>query len=87
MSFTTFASDDSAIAVAADAAAPLALDDATLAHAVVGLGRFGWQADVSVSPEHFDAIAEQAMRTNWIPRNPRKIESPADVRDILLLAA
>ncbi|WP_418118194.1 Gfo/Idh/MocA family protein [Variovorax sp. 350MFTsu5.1] len=41
MSFTTFASDDSATAIAADAAAPLALDDATLAHAVVGLGRFG----------------------------------------------
>lgn len=44
-------------------------------------------ADVRVSPQHFDAIAEQAMRTNWIPRNPRKIESPADVRDILILAA
>lgn len=44
-------------------------------------------ADVRVSPEHFDAIAEQAMRTNWIPRNPRKIESAADVRDILILAA
>ena len=44
-------------------------------------------ADVRVSPEHFDAIAEQAMRTNWIPRNPRKIESPAQVREILLLAA
>lgn len=44
-------------------------------------------ADVRVSPEHFDAIAEQAMRTNWIPRNPRKIESAADVRDILMLAA
>ncbi|MEW6152130.1 MAG: iron-containing alcohol dehydrogenase [Pseudomonadota bacterium] len=44
-------------------------------------------ADVRVSPEHFDSIAEQAMRTNWIPRNPRKIEGPADVREILLLAA
>jgi len=44
-------------------------------------------ADVRVAPEHFDAIAEQAMRTNWIPRNPRKIESPAQVREILLLAA
>ena len=41
MSFTTFASDDSATAIVADAAAPLALDDATLVHAVVGLGRFG----------------------------------------------
>ncbi|AMA60843.1 iron-containing alcohol dehydrogenase [Bradyrhizobium sp. CCGE-LA001] len=44
-------------------------------------------ADVGVSPEHFDGIAEQAMRTNWIPRNPRRIEGPADVREILLLAA
>jgi maleylacetate reductase len=44
-------------------------------------------ADVRVSPEHFDAIAEQAMRTNWIPRNPRKIDDPAQVREILLLAA
>ncbi|MDN3277599.1 iron-containing alcohol dehydrogenase [Frankia sp. RB7] len=43
--------------------------------------------EVRVSLEHFDAIAEQAMRTNWIPRNPRKIESPAQVREILLLAA
>nr|WP_249160727.1 iron-containing alcohol dehydrogenase [Bradyrhizobium manausense] len=42
---------------------------------------------VHVPAEHFDAIAEQAMRTNWIPRNPRKIESPAQVREILLLAA
>ncbi|MVT53214.1 iron-containing alcohol dehydrogenase [Bradyrhizobium yuanmingense] len=44
-------------------------------------------ADVRISPEHFDAIAQAAMRTNWIPRNPRKIEGPADVREILLLAA
>jgi maleylacetate reductase len=27
------------------------------------------------------------MRTNWIPRNPRKIDGPAQVREILLLAA
>lgn len=44
-------------------------------------------ADVRVSPEHFDAIAEQAMRTPWVPRNPRPIEGPAQVREILLLAA
>ncbi|MDA9432888.1 iron-containing alcohol dehydrogenase [Bradyrhizobium sp. CCBAU 51627] len=44
-------------------------------------------ADVRVSPEHFDAIAEQAMRTNWIPHNPRKIESPAQICEILDLAA
>ncbi|UPK36154.1 iron-containing alcohol dehydrogenase [Bradyrhizobium sp. 186] len=44
-------------------------------------------SDVRVSPEHFDAIAEQAMRTPWVPRNPRKIDGPAQVREILLLAA
>ncbi|UWU68819.1 iron-containing alcohol dehydrogenase [Bradyrhizobium sp. NC92] len=44
-------------------------------------------SDVRIAPEHFDAIAEAAMRTNWIPRNPRKISGPADLREILLLAA
>jgi maleylacetate reductase len=43
--------------------------------------------DVRIGPEHFDRIAEQAMRTPWIPRNPRGIEGPAQVREILLLAA
>jgi maleylacetate reductase len=43
--------------------------------------------DVRIGPEHFDRIAEQAMATPWIPRNPRKIDSPAQVRKILLLAA
>lgn len=43
--------------------------------------------DVRVSPEHFDSIAAQAMRTPWVPRNPRRIDSPAQVREILLLAA
>src|SRR3954462_1397385 len=42
-------------------------------------GRFG--------PEHFDRIAEQAMATPWVPRNPRKIEGPAQVREILAMAA
>ena len=39
--------------------------------------------DVRVGPEHFDVIAEQAMRTPWVPRNPRKIDGPAQVREIL----
>src|SRR6266853_2162075 len=43
--------------------------------------------DVKIGPEHFEAIAEQAMATPWIPRNPRKIAGPAQVREILLLAA
>jgi maleylacetate reductase len=43
--------------------------------------------DVGVGPEHFDKIAEQAMATPWIPRNPRRIDGPAQVREILALAA
>jgi maleylacetate reductase len=52
-----------------------------------GLGMPRSLREVSVGPEHFDRIAEQAMATPWIPRNPRKIDGPAQVREILLLAA
>ena len=43
--------------------------------------------EVKIAPEHFDRIAEAAMATPWIPRNPRKIDGPAQVREILALAA
>jgi maleylacetate reductase len=43
--------------------------------------------EVNVGPEHFDRIAEQAMATPWVPRNPRQIDAPAQVREILVLAA
>ena len=43
--------------------------------------------EVRVTPEHFDAIAAQAMKTPWVPRNPRRIDTPAELREILLLAA
>jgi len=43
--------------------------------------------DVRIGPEHFDRIAEAAMATPWVPRNPRRIDSPAQLREILLLAA
>ncbi|NOJ44161.1 iron-containing alcohol dehydrogenase [Bradyrhizobium australiense] len=43
--------------------------------------------DVKVGPEHFDRIAQAAMKTPWVPRNPRKIEGPAQVREILDMAA
>jgi maleylacetate reductase len=52
-----------------------------------GLGMPHSLQDVRVGPEHFDAIAEQAMRTPWVPRNPRKIDGPTQLREILLLAA
>jgi maleylacetate reductase len=41
---------------------------------------------VNVGPEHFQRIAEQSMGTPWIPRNPRKINGPAEVMEILKLA-
>jgi maleylacetate reductase len=58
-----------------------------LDHFIRALGMPRSLSDVRVSPEHFDAIADQAMRTPWVPRNPRKIDSPAQIREILLLAA
>ena len=50
-------------------------------HIVPRLARMG------LGPEHYDRIAEQAMGTPWVPRNPRKIAGPAQVREILELAA
>ncbi len=43
--------------------------------------------DVEIGPESFDRIAAQAMGTPWVPRNPRRIDGPAQVREILELAA
>jgi len=42
---------------------------------------------VKIGPESFDKMAEQAMGTPWVPRNPRPIAGPAQVREILELAA
>jgi maleylacetate reductase len=52
-----------------------------------GLGMPRSLQDVRIGPEHFDRIAQQAMGTPWIPRNPRRIDSPAQVREILVMAA
>jgi len=43
--------------------------------------------EVHVAADQFDGIAKAAMATPWVPRNPRKIDGPADVREILELAA
>jgi len=42
---------------------------------------------VNVGREHFPKIAEQAMGTPWVPRNPRPIAGPAQIVEILELAA
>ncbi len=52
-----------------------------------GLGMPRSLRDINIGREHFDQISEQAMHTPWVPRNPRKIDSPAQVREILEIAA
>src|SRR5713226_1986643 len=54
---------------------------------IAGLGMPRSLGAVNIEVEHFDRIAEQAMGTPWVPRNPRPIPGPAQVRDILELAA
>lgn len=52
-----------------------------------GLGMPRRLGEVKVGPAQFERIARQAMGTPWIPRNPRPIAGPAEVREILELAA
>lgn len=52
-----------------------------------GLGMPRSLRAINIAPEHFEQIAKQAMNTPWVPRNPRKIAGPAQVREILELAA
>jgi maleylacetate reductase len=52
-----------------------------------GLGLPRSLAAVKVGRESFDRMGEQAMGTPWVPRNPRRIDGPAQVREILELAA
>jgi maleylacetate reductase len=52
-----------------------------------GLGMPRSLGEVKVGAEHFERIAIQAMGTPWVPRNPRSIRGPSEVREILVLAA
>ncbi len=54
---------------------------------IAGLGMPRSLAAVNVGRESFGRMAEQAMGTPWVPRNPRRITTPAQVREILELAA
>jgi len=54
------------------------------------IGRLGMPRSlgaVKIEPASFQRIAEQSMHTPWVPRNPRRIDGPAQVREILELAA
>jgi maleylacetate reductase len=54
---------------------------------IAGLGMPRSLAAVKIGADSFDKMAEQAMGTPWVPRNPRPIPGPAQVREILELAA
>jgi maleylacetate reductase len=54
---------------------------------IAGLGMPRSLHAVNVGAEAFDRMAEQAMATPWVPRNPRRIDGPAQVKEILELAA
>jgi maleylacetate reductase len=54
---------------------------------IAGLGMPRSLGAVRIGRESFDKMAEQAMGTPWVPRNPRPITGPAQVREILELAA
>ena len=54
---------------------------------IAGLGMPRSLQAVNIGAASFDRMAEQAMGTPWVPRNPRQIDGPAQVREILELAA
>ena len=53
---------------------------------IKGIGMPTTLTDVGVSPEDFDAIAEGAMKTPWVPKNPRPISGPDAIAEILSTA-
>ncbi|MFN3262768.1 MAG: iron-containing alcohol dehydrogenase [Pikeienuella sp.] len=58
-----------------------------LAALIEGIGMPRTLAAVGVTEADWPGIAEGAMKTPWVPRNPRRIEGPAAVMEILRLAA
>jgi maleylacetate reductase len=52
-----------------------------------GLGMPRRLSQVKIGPEHYERISTQAMGTPWVPRNPRKIDGPAQILEILKIAA
>lgn len=54
---------------------------------IAGLGMPRSLSAVGIGQDNFERIASGAMGTPWVPRNPRPIPSPAQVMEILALAA
>jgi len=50
---------------------------------IAGLGLPGRLRDVGVKPEQLDRIAELSMHDRWIHTNPRKIDGPPVIRELL----
>jgi maleylacetate reductase len=55
--------------------------------AIAGLAMPRSLGAVKVGPESFARLAERGNGHPWVPRNPRPIAGPAQVREILVLAA
>jgi maleylacetate reductase len=58
-----------------------------IADFVARLGLPGRLSEVGVTREHFMTIAEHCMHEDWTPANPRRIESPEQIIEILEAAA
>ena len=54
-----------------------------VAQLIAGLGLPGRLRDVGVEPEQLDRIAELSMHDRWIHTNPRKIDGPKVIRELL----
>ena len=54
-----------------------------VAQLIAGLGLPGRLRDVGVKAEQLDLIAELSMHDRWIHTNPRKIDGPAVIRQLL----
>jgi len=50
---------------------------------IASLGLPATLRDVGVKPEQLDAIARQSMHDRWVHTNPRKIDGPPVVRELL----
>jgi maleylacetate reductase len=54
-----------------------------VAELIADLGLPGRLRDVGVKPEQLDEIAERSMHDRWVHTNPRKIDGPPVVRQLL----
>lgn len=57
-----------------------------VAELIAGLGLPGRLRDVGVTKDQFQEIADASMHDRWIPTNPRPIDEPAQVIEILEMA-